>query len=530
MVGTLLRLRFRVLANTLARNPFQLVAVILGGVLAGLIVLLAVGGLLVASTAPPEATQAVVVVGGTALVLGWLIVPLLFDGVDRTLDPPKLARFPLRTGQLMLAMFLVGATWVPGILTIVGSIATAIAWRAHPVSAGVAFVTGLIGAATCIAGSRLLTSVAGTLLRGRGAARISIAVLALLALAVPLALAASGGTRGSELAARFTAAVEMLGWTPLGAVWSVAGRLALGDPVGAGLAFAVALGTLAAVLVLWRLALGVGTSVTATGRRSDRPARGVTGGRLGPLGWMPATPAGAVAARSLIYWIRDSRQSRQLILLPVLPALMLLWWQLFGLEWMAIATGPVVASLLPLSAFAALSYDGTAFAAELSAGVRGLHDRLGRAAALLIIAVPSVTVVQVAIAVIIGRVGDLPALLGLSLCTLLVATGVVSVSSARIVVPVARSGRNPFSAQPGAATVSILASYGVALVTIVLTLPVVAVALAALVAGSPLLGWAALATGLALGAGVALGGAVLGGRVLDATGPAMLARLRLIRA
>jgi hypothetical protein len=40
-------------------------------------------------------------------------VPLLFDGVDRTLDPPKLARFPLRAGQLMLAMFLVGATWVP---------------------------------------------------------------------------------------------------------------------------------------------------------------------------------------------------------------------------------------------------------------------------------------------------------------------------------------------------------------------------------------------------------------------------------
>ena len=113
---------------------------------------------------------------------------------------------------------------------------------------------------------------------------------------------------------------------------------------------------------------------------------------------------------------------------------------------------------------------------------------------------------QIAVAVIIGRVGDLPALLGLSLGTLLISIGVVSVSSARIVVPVARSGRNPFSAQAGAATVSIFASYGVALVTIVLTLPVVAVALAALVAGSPLLGWAALATGLALGAGVALGG------------------------
>jgi hypothetical protein len=41
LVGTLLRLRFRVLANTLARNPFQLVAVILGGLLARLMLLLA---------------------------------------------------------------------------------------------------------------------------------------------------------------------------------------------------------------------------------------------------------------------------------------------------------------------------------------------------------------------------------------------------------------------------------------------------------------------------------------------------------
>jgi ABC-2 type transport system permease protein len=524
VVGVLLRLRFRVLANTLARNPLQLVAVILGGVLALLMLLVALGGLLVASTAPPEATQAVVVVGGAALVLGWLIVPLLFDGVDRTLDPPKLARFPLRTDQLMLAMFLVGATWIPGILTIAGSIATAIAWRAYPVSAGVAVVTGLIGAATCIAGSRLVTAVAGTVLRGRGAARIAIALLAVLVLAAPLALAASGGGR-ADLAARFTAAVDVLGWTPFGAAWSVAGRVALGDPPGAAVALMIAVGTLAGVGGLWWLVLGARATV-----RGDRPVRAVAGGRLGALGWMPATPAGAVAARSLIYWFRDSRQSRQLILLPVLPALMLLWWQLFGFEWMAIAAGPLVASLLPLSAFAALSYDGTAFAAELAAGVRGRDDRLGRSAALLMIAVPSVAVVQVVIAVLIGRVGDLPALLGLSLCTLLVATGVISVSSARFVVPVARSGRNPFSAQPGAATVSIFASYGVALATIILTLPVLGVAVAALIMGSAVLGWVTLVAGLVLGVGVALGGAVLGGRLLDATGPAMLARLRLIQA
>jgi ABC-2 type transport system permease protein len=245
---------------------------------------------------------------------------------------------------------------------------------------------------------------------------------------------------------------------------------------------------------------------------------------------VPTTPTGAVFARSLVYWFRDGRQARQLLLFPFLPALMLVWWSLFDLDAIALAIGPVVASLLPLSAFAGLSYDGTAFAAELGAGIRGVHDRLGRALALALIAAPPTVVVQIAVAAIIGRMADLPALLGLSIGILLISVGVVSVSSARLVVPVARAGRNPFSAQAGAATTSIFASYAVALATIGLALPLLVLAFAALVLDVPPLGWVALVTGLLLGGGVALGGVALGGRVLDESGPAMLARLRLIRA
>ena len=515
------------LANTLRRNTFQLVAVIFGGVQALLLLAAALGGLLIASTAPPQATQAVVVVGGAALVLGWVIVPLLFEGVEQTLDPRRLARFPLRTSQLMGAMFLVGITWIPGITTIAVSVASAIAWRSYPLPAGVAVLAGLIGAATCVAASRLTTSVIGTLLRGRGATRAGIGALVLLVIAAPFATATFGGVvaGGADLLAVFTAAVEVLGWTPFGAVWSIPGRLAMGDLAGAAGASAIALGTLAGVLALWRASLEASTRITGGG-----PARTIVGGRLGPLGWMPATPTGAVAARSLIYWVRDARHTRQLIIIPLLPALMLLWWWLIDIDGIAYATGPVVASLLPLSVFAGLSYDGTAFAAELAAGVRGLHDRRGRAVALLIIAAPSVIIVQVVVAVIIGHVGDLPALLGLSLGTLLVSVGVVSVSSARIVVPVARSGRNPFSAPAGAATTSIVASYAVMGATVVLALPVVLLAVVALLTTSAVLGWLALAAGLLLGGAIAAGGIALGGRVLDASGPAVLARLRLIRA
>lgn len=526
MVAVLLRLRFQILANTLTRNTFQLVAVVVGGLLAAGLVATALAGMLLASTVPPAVTQAVVVVAGAALLFGWLIVPLLFDGVDRTVDPMRLARFPLRVRTQMIAMFVVGVTWIPGIATIVVSCGIALAWLTHPVAAVAALLAGLLGAATCIVASRLTTSVVGSLLRGRGAARLATAALGAVVLAVPIAFATiDGSARDGSAFAGFTAAVDVLGWSPLGAVWSIPGRVALGDPAGAAAATGIALVTLVVVVLLWRLTLGVALRV-----RGDGPPRAAGRRRLGPLGWVPTTATGAVAARSLIYWFRDSRQARQLLLVPVLPALMLVWWRLFELDAIALAIGPIVASLLPLSAFAALSYDGTAFAAEISAGVRGTHDRLGRAIALLVIAVPSTVLVQVTVAVVIDRLADLPALLGLSLGMLLTAVGVVSVSSARLVVPVERAGRNPFSAQAGAATTSIFASYAVAIVMLLLTLPVLGLALAALTTGIDAVGWVALAVGLVAGGAVTAAGVALGGRLLDGSAPGMLARLRLARA
>ena len=527
MVAALLRLRFRVLGNTLRRNTIQLVAVIVGAASTLLLLLFVLSVLLVASGQPPEAIQVVVVVGGSVVILGWLVVPLMFDGVDRTLDPAKLSRFPLRTSELMMAMFLVGVLWVPGIATVVAGLGTAIAWMSHPLSATLAVVTGLVGAATAVVGSKVTTTAAGTLLRGRGAARLGLAALVIVVVAVPIAAALLRDVPagGSAFFSRITAVIEALGFSPFGAVWSIPGRVALGDVPGALLASGIALATLAGLVLLWRAALAVSLQ-----SRGEGPAKAARGGRLGPLGLLPSTPTGAIAARALIYWFRDSRLTRQLILIPVLPALMLMWWLLFDIDAIAFLAGPIVATLLPLSVFAGLSYDGTAFAAELAAGVRGLHDRLGRAIALLVIAGPATAIVQVAVAVIIGRVADLPALLALALGTLLVSVGVVSLSSARVVVPVTRSGRNPFSAQPGAATVSVVGSYVVMGATGVLAAPVSALAIVALVAGIPAVGWAALAVALVLGSAVTLGGVVVGGRVLDASGPAVLARLRLIRA
>jgi ABC-2 type transport system permease protein len=368
VVAVLLRLRFRVLGNTLRRNKFQLVAVILGALQALALVAVAVGGLRIAAAAPPAAAQAILVVGGATLVFAWVVLPLLFEGVEHTLDPLMLARFPLRTGQLMAAMFLVGVTWVPGVATIAVSLGTALVWIDQPALVAVAVLSGLVGAATCIAGSRLTTTVVAGMLRGRGAARFGVGALVVLVVAAPFAASSLGGVvaGGSNLLAVFTNAVDLLSWTPLGAAWSIPGRLAMGDDTGALAAAGIALSTLGIVLALWWIALGRSLHVGGSA-----PSRAPVGGGLGAFAWMPPGPVGAIAARSLIYWFRDARHARQLVIIPVLPTLMLAWWWLIGADGVAIAAGPVVAALLPLSVFAGLSYDGTAFAAELAVCTTG---------------------------------------------------------------------------------------------------------------------------------------------------------------
>ena len=171
MVAVLLRLRFRILANTLQRNTLQLVAVI-------------VGAALTAATGRRRARRngsshrpcrREVDPGGRRRrrLRAGVRLARRAAAVRRRRPDPRSARDSLDSRcaprELMAAMFLVGITWVPGIATIIVSVGIAIAWRAQPASAALAaIVTGLLGAATCVVGSRLTTSVVGSLLRGRG--------------------------------------------------------------------------------------------------------------------------------------------------------------------------------------------------------------------------------------------------------------------------------------------------------------------------------------------------------------------------
>lgn len=520
MVATLVKLRLLVLRNSFRRSTSQLVAVIIGALYGSAGLLVVLGGLLALSLAPAQLATTVVVLGGSAAVLGWAVFPLLLSGVEQTLDAAHLAVYPIPLRPLMLGMLLSGAVGVAGAATTIAGIGTALPWLRSPGVALIAAVTGVLGAATCIVVSRAVTSVASGLASGRRFREASgLLILVPLILAGPIVIGITRGLRSSADALPGVAAG--LGWSPLGAAWAVPGAVAAGDVTGAALRLLIALATFALLWMVWRW--GLARSLVTPARASSRVR---APGKSGLFGVLPGTPAGAIAARCLTYWFRDPRYLRQLLVVPLLPAVMWFYSSLNHSTGYLFAAGPVVAFALGIGMIADVSFDSTAFALHVSKAVPGRADRWGRASALLIFAVPAVALIGVGAAAVRDDWLPAPGLLGLSFGILLSGVAVCSVTSARFVFPVPEPGDNPFRSRPGA-NISLLgptfAAWGV---IAVLCLPEIALLVVSLVTRQAVWGWLGLAVGVVLGAVFLVLGVRLGGRVLDGRAPELLLQLR----
>ncbi len=520
MVATLVKLRFLVLRNSLKRSVWQLVAVIIGG-LYGLGVLgFAVIGLVALRFAPVELASTILVLAGSALILGWIVLPLVTFGIEQTLDPARLVVFPLPMGKLLVGLTVAGVLGVPGIVTSIAALATVATWSLDVLTAIGAFVGAVLGVLICVIGSRTMAALSTSLQSRRRFRELSgILIFIPLILLGPLIAGLAQGIRNSSDA--LPGLARSLSWSPLGAPWSIPADLAIGDYGPAALKLLIALATLAVLVLVWRRSLALAL-VTPKASGGHRVARGKTG----LFGVLPATPAGAIAARCLTYWRRDPRYARQLIIVPLVPVL--LWFYSNNLHSFALfnATGPIVAFLLALAIYTDISYDGTAFATHIADGVRGRDDRIGRVAALAVIAVPLVLLLTIASVWLSGSWNLLPMLLGLSAAALLAGFGVSSVSSARVVVPVPAAGDNPFRSAPGAGFTTMLSGFAIWGVSLLLVIPAVVVGVLSLVFDSALLGWLTLVVGLGLGAVFLVLGVRMGGAELDRRAPDLLVRLK----
>ncbi|MDO9398834.1 MAG: transporter [Herbiconiux sp.] len=524
MVATLVRLRFLVLRNSLKRSTWQLVAVVIGAVY-GLGLLAAVlAGLFALGFLSTEIASTVLILAGSALVLGWILVPLVAFGIEQTLDPARLVVFPLSMRQLLVGLTLTGILGVPGIVTSIAAVGTLMPWLRSPLAAVAAVVGAAVGVLICVIGSRTVAALSTSLQSNRrfrelGGVLIFIPIILLGPLIAGLTVTLRSQADALPQLAR------ILSWTPLGAPWAVPADVAIGDWGPAGLKLLIALATVAVLLLIWRRALAVAL-VTPPASASKRVAKG----KVGLFGVFPATPAGAIAARCLTYWRRDPRYARQLITVPLVPVLLVFYSFNSDNQSLLNLTGPLIAFFLSIAIYADISYDGTAFATHLADGVRGRDDRLGRVWALTVIAVPLALLGCVVPAFFTGLWSDLPWVLGLAAAALLGGMGVASISSALIVIPVPQAGDNPFKSAPGAGFTTALSGFATWGIALALCLPATVLAVLGLILGSPLLGWLTLAVGLVLGAVFLVLGLRIGARVLDARGPDILARLKSLRS
>jgi ABC-2 type transport system permease protein len=535
------RLKLRVMVNNFRGKGLRI----------GLFVAGVIGGLWFAATsfvvfAAPgwaDSLDAAVIVsafGGGLLVLGWTLLPLVFFGVDETLDPARFALLPLRRRTLVLGLFASALLGVPALATLIatgGLVLTA--WRLGGWVAGLVTVLGVVGGLLlCVAVSRAVTSAFAAMLRSRRVRDLAAILLAVCAaLLGPLQIALVGTAERTDWH-RLTGAAQVIGWTPFGAPYTAGIEIADGRAWAAPIKLLITALCIAALLWWWSRSLEsamVGTSSggTTSARRAARDS-GAPAGAVAQLfpraaRWAPRDRYGALVAREARYWWRDARRRANLITLGVVgvfvPAMTNLGGLGVGPAQQDFDASPTLLSLsmLFVGVLAAVTlanqfgFDGSAYAANVVAGVPGQLELRARVTAFSLYVVPYLVVITSLLTVFLSE----PAWAGLMAGTLFAAYGVglaINIFISILGAYALPETSNAFAISTGAGMVKGLLALVAMIASTAAAVP--------MVVATALLGdiwlWLALPVGLAYGLGAVLLGTYLAGDLLDRRMPELL--------
>lgn len=527
MAATLVRLKLRVLAHTLRRERWRLVLLILGA-LWGLSMLPSlVGGMVWLSGQSPASATDVLVVAGSLLVVGWAVVPILVPGMDDSLDVSRFATFGLSARSLAPGLLLAGAVSLPSLITALVVLTPAVLWAGQGAAAlAVSLLVAPLALVTCLLAARIATSLSARVLSSRRAREIG-AVLGLLAVALVLPAVLALGSLGLEGALdKVPTLAAVLGWTPLGAPFAAPFAAAEGDYAGTLGRIAVTAGTVDVAGAVWvRTMHDTLTRPPSRSGQVRRRADQMLPGRV--VARHPGlVAAGAVARRGLRYWTADPRYMSALVGAVVAPVLIVVLAASVAdaPDAIALGLGIVVGGTLGWGRHNDVAYDGTAFWLHVAARVPGWADRLGRAVATLVWALPLTVGLGLVGVWVSGRWELAAAAIGAGVGVLLGGLAVSAVASALLPYPVPAAGANPYAAQMGAVGATLVAQAASSAGTFVLCGPVLGLYAASV-------WWRAGLAPLTAVVGVVGGAAVLalavwwGGRVYDVRAPRLLARL-----
>lgn len=537
------RLKLRVMGNNFRGQGWR-IAMFVGGALLGLWFAASGFFLFAAPGLTGNGTYAVLIAaaGGGLLVLGWLLLPLVFFGVDETLDPARFALLPLPRRTLVTGLFAAALISVPALAVLIASFGLVLtAWSLGGWSAGLVAVVGVLaGLLLCVAASRAVTSAFATMLRSRRVRDLAAVLLAVTAALIgPLQVFGLAALREADWT-RLTGVATVIGWTPLGAPWTVGIDVAQGRVWAAPVKLLITVVALGALLAWW--SRSIESAMVGAASAGKAPVRrGVAGGAVAQLfprvaGWAHRDRFGALVAREARYWWRDARRRANLITIAVVGIFVPVMINVTGGDFAAMGdegltsaasdSSPVVVtiSMLFVGVLAAVTlanqfgFDGSAYAANVVAGVPGRVELRARMTAFSLYVLPMLGVVAVVLSVLLGR----PGWIGLTIGSLVATYGAGLAVNSLVSVLGAYSlpeTSNPFAMNSGAGLAKGLLTLLAMLASAVAAVPMV---VAAALLGDAWL-WLALPVGAAYGLGAALLGAYLAGDVLDRRQPELLA-------
>lgn len=533
MAALLVGLRLRQLGRALGRSPWAIVTLVFAvlgatGVLGMLTVLL----LVLRVTAPETAMDALVLLG-SAMVVGWAVASVLVSA-DDALAPERFAMLPVPAGRLLPGVLLAGAIGVGGIATLLALLLTLIGWSSELPALITALVLLPLQLLTALLAGRALAAALARQLAKRSGRDLIIVLGSLLAIGAGVLIPLVGegvrtiGTSESVLGATAT----VLGWTPVGAAWGVPHAVAAGDVLGAAARLLIALATVALLWLVWahdfRARL---TAPIATGG----------GGRVRHGAWidrlLPATPAGAIAARGLRYRFRDPRHLVNVIGVAILPLMVLGLNVVIGgsvevelgeegfdagaAEALGIVLLPLLGTLVLMSiAQLDAAYDHSALSTHVLTGTSGTADRAGRALGMVVLFAPMLLATSVVCTAFSGRWELLPASIGATLGTAGLVIGTGSAISPWMPGQTPAPEASPFGKGSSGGAQSLLGAAIMVLAIVTVGAPALGTAIAA--AWFPWLAWVSLGAGLVVGALAVWLGVRLGGRALDRRWPELL--------
>lgn len=382
-------------------------------------------------------TAVVSVLAGSAVTLGFAVGPPVTASID-PLDPRRFAVIGPEPRPLAGALILAGFLSVPLLVTLTLGVSLAVAWGAQGASAVASVASVVLGLTTCVLFARVSMALGALVQRPRQSRElVSVYLIAVLVVVVPIGVFLGSLEWRGAVPSQLVSAAEILSWTPIGAAWAIG----LAPTAGAAVAsLVVALATVAVLVLAWFALVRVLLTTTR------RPAAVRERGGLGWFALLPGTPGGAVAARSLSYWLRDRRYIVNVVIVPIAAVVSTVPLLVAGVpfELAVLLPVPIMALFFGWLPHNDLAYDSTALWMHIASGVRGIPDRVGRLVPVLLIGIPILAVSLPLAIVAHGRWAVFPAMVGVCAALFLGGLGLSSISSVLAPYAVSRPGDSPF--------------------------------------------------------------------------------------